>query len=98
VTELYVLIFLPLVGAYLLWSGLFDLDSRYPIAGAFLILTVAAFADAAGDLKTSGTLVGFALILFLGGFVLLIIDYFRAIRRTSPAFEVPRPTNPPGSH
>jgi hypothetical protein len=92
-----VLIFFVLLGAYLISSAWSGLDSRYPIAAALSLLVGAAVADAVGNPALAGTFAGYALILFGGGSLLLMVDQFRDAHRFSLSSNVPELIGPPGN-
>jgi hypothetical protein len=76
----YVPIFLGLLLAYMVYSQWFRLDSRYPIAGALVLLVVTAVVDATGNLATANTLAEFVFFLLAAGVVLLLLDHARTAR------------------
>jgi hypothetical protein len=81
----YEYLFLGLLGAYMVYSVWARLDSRYPIAGALVLLVVAAITDAAGATAAANTLAVYVFFLLAGGVVLLLLDHVRDERRLPPA-------------
>jgi hypothetical protein len=93
-------IFIALLVAYMVYSAWVRLDSRYVIAGALVLLVVAAVVDAAGATGTANALAIYVFFLLAGGVVLLLVDHIREERQPLPT-EVPpsqggggRPQNP----
>lgn len=81
----YTDLFLALLGAYMVYSQWARLDSRYPIAGALVLLVVAAVVDAAGATDAANTIAVYVFFLLAGGVVLLLIDHVRDGRSPRPA-------------
>ncbi len=74
----YVPVFLALLLAYMVYSQWARLDSRFPIAGALVLLVAAALVDAAGDDPAANILAEFVFFLLAAGIVLLLLDHARA--------------------
>jgi hypothetical protein len=83
VTFPYVLVFLVLLVAYMVYSQWVRMDSRYPIAGALVLLVATAVVDAAGNVPAANTLAEFVFILLAAGVVLLLLDHARDARRSA---------------
>ncbi len=81
----YEAIFLGLLIAYMIYSQWIRLDSRYPIAGALLLLVVAAVADALGQSGAANTLAIYVFFLLAGGVLLLLLDHVREERQKAVA-------------
>jgi hypothetical protein len=77
VTFPYVLAFLAVLIAYMVYSEWARLDSRYLVAGALVLLVATAVVDAAGATGTANTLAEFVFFLLAGGVVLLLVDHVR---------------------
>jgi len=77
VTFPFVLAFLLLLGAYMVYSEWARLDSRYLIAGALVLLVATALVDAAGSTAVANTLAEFVFFLLAGGVLLLLVDHLR---------------------
>jgi hypothetical protein len=88
VTFPYTDLFLGLLGAYMVYSAWARLDSRYLIAGALVLLVVAAIVDAGGATGAANTLAIYVFYLLAGGVVLLLVDHVRE-ERPSPQSETP---------
>lgn len=76
----YTDVFLGLLGAYMVYSVWARLDSRYLIAGALVLLVVAAIVDAAGATASANTIAVYVFFLLAGGVVLLLVDHVREER------------------
>ncbi len=81
----YEAIFLGLLIAYMIYSQWIRLDSRYPIAGALLLLVAAAVADALGQSDAANTLAIYVFFLLAGGVLLLLLDHVREERQKAVA-------------
>ncbi len=81
----YEAIFLGLLIAYMIYSQWIRLDSRYPIAGALLLLVAAAVADALGQSDAANTLAIYVFFLLAGGVLLLLLDHIREERQKAVA-------------
>jgi hypothetical protein len=88
VTFPYTGVFLGLLGAYMIYSEWARLDSRYLIAGALVLLVVAAVVDAAGATGAANTIAVYVFFLLAGGVVLLLVDHVRE-GRPAPATSLP---------
>ena len=73
----FVLVFLALLVAYMVYSQWAGLDSRYLVAGALVLLVATAVVDAAGEPSAADTLAEFVFFLLAGGVVLLLVDHVR---------------------
>lgn len=94
----YVLVFLGVLVAYMVYSEWAELDSRYLVAGALGLLVVTAVVDAAGATGAANTLAEFVFFLLAGGVVLLLVDHVREQPRggggVRPAGSALRPWDP----
>lgn len=93
----YVPVFLALLLAYMVYSQWARLDSRFPIAGALVLLVAAALVDAAGADAAANVLAEFVFFLLAAGIVLLLLDHARAgsASASAPASGDAEPTDPP---
>jgi hypothetical protein len=73
----YLTIFLGLYFAYLTFSVWAQLDSRYPVILALLVLVAAALAAAVREPVTANTFATYALFLLVGGVALMIVERAR---------------------
>lgn len=73
----YVVLFLGLLLAYMVYSEWARLDSRYPIAAALGLLVITAVVDATGDVGVANTLAEYVFFLLAAGVVLLLVDHAR---------------------
>ena len=87
----YTLLFLPLLGAYMVYSEWARLDSRYPIGAALLLLVATAVTDAAGAVAAADTLAEYVFFLLAAGVVLLLVDHVRSDRAQAQAGSDGRP-------
>jgi hypothetical protein len=83
VTFPYLIAFLAIFAAYLVYSEWAGLDARIPIAGALALLVVTAVVDAAGDLATANTFAEYVFFLLAGGVALLLVEHLRDARRAT---------------
>jgi hypothetical protein len=83
VTFPYLIVFLVLFAAYLVYSEWVGLDARIPIAGALALLVVTAVVDAVGDLATANTFAEYVFFLLAGGVALLLVEHLREARRAA---------------
>ncbi|MGC2289762.1 MAG: hypothetical protein WA688_07905 [Thermoplasmata archaeon] len=81
----YTDLFLGLLGAYMVYSAWTRLDSRYPIAGALVLLVVAAVVDAAGATGAANAIAVYVFFLLAAGVVLLLVDHLREEPRHAPS-------------
>lgn len=85
----YVVVFLVLLGTYMVYSVWAELDARYPIVAGLVLLVAAAAVDAAGDLATANVLAEYAFFLVGAGVVLLLIDRARESRKEAASGSAP---------
>jgi hypothetical protein len=86
----YTTIFVGLLVVYLVYSVWAQLDGRYPIVAALILLVVTAVVDATGNVDAANSLAEYVFFLLAGGVVLLVVEQVRS-RPTAAA------TKPSGS-
>jgi hypothetical protein len=86
----FVPVFLALFLAYLVYSVWADVDPRYPIVAALVLLVATAVVDVVGDLATANTLAEYVFFLLAGGVALLVVEHFRANRRAGTSVDALR--------
>ncbi len=77
----YVEVFLGLLLGYMVYSVWADLDARFPIGAALVLLVATAVVDALGATDSANTLAEFVFFLLGAGVVLLLIEHVREGRR-----------------
>jgi hypothetical protein len=91
----YALVFLGLLGAYMVYSEWAGLDSRYLVGAALVLLVATAVADATGAVASANTLAEYVFFLLAGGVVLLLVDYLRNDRAPADSGGPVAPPVPP---
>lgn len=76
----YLVVFLALLAAYMVYSGWTGLDPRLPVAGALALLVVTAVVDALGDSSAANTFAEYVFFLLAGGVVLLLFAHVKETR------------------
>ncbi len=72
------LIFIALLGAYVVASEWAGLDSRLPFGMAAVVLVAAMVTYAAGNRGASDAITGYIFLLIAAGILLFLIDQLRA--------------------
>ena len=80
----FTLVFLALLAAYAVYSVWADLDPRYPVGAALVLLAAAAVTDAAGATGAANALAEYVFFLLAAGVVLLLVDPVRRGRPVGP--------------
>ncbi|HYK93177.1 MAG TPA: hypothetical protein VEY07_03940 [Thermoplasmata archaeon] len=94
VVDLYLATFLALLLGYVVYSIWSRLDGRLPVAGALVLLVVAAIADAMGDTVAANQVAVYVFFLLGAGVLLLFVEHLRR-PRTGGGSSRPALGNPP---